>query len=481
MKELQSETSIFESTISDSAEKIVNKWLSYSPKIIGIGIYIWNIDLLSTSIALLKQKQPEIIIVIGGPEVSYGTSDDLNQNIDYLIPFEGDLAFYNLCKNILNDRPPKSKYVPNNLVNVHEIQLPYDFYTDEDIAHRKVYVESSRGCVFTCQFCLSSLDKGIRSFEINKFLGEVKKLYLRGARQFKFVDRSFNVNTKHTKTLLLFFLEEFPLQDYFLHFEVIPDRFPQELKELILRFRKGVLQFEVGVQTLDEKVITLIGRKQNRRKTLENLQYLRKTTNIHLHVDLIIGLPGANMEIFKDDLNELTALKLQEIQIGILKKLKGTPISQHSKTYKMQYSLRAPYEIESNIHIDKTTMSQFKIFAKYWDKYYNSGNFIDSIQVLFGVSNPFDAFFDFTKYAYAHLQATFGISLERYSEILYYYLVDEKQKNAIETREKILRDILKKPGRKVPKFLRDYKLGIPKISGNSTNKSLVRQCNYQSE
>ncbi|MBF0237524.1 MAG: DUF4080 domain-containing protein [SAR324 cluster bacterium] len=478
MRELQNRTVLIEYTLQDTPRHMVEQWLSYQPQIIGIGIYIWNIEVLTQAISLLKKTHPEIYVVVGGPEVSYGVPDELYELVNHIIPGEGDHAFQRLCQDILQHNAPKTKVLPKDQIDVKELILPYEFYTDTDIVNRKIYVEASRGCAFKCHFCLSSLDKGIRSFDTSQFLLEMRKLYQRGARQFKFVDRTFNLHIKQSIAILSFFLEEFPAQDFFLHFEVIPDRLPPELKEYILKFREGVLQFEVGIQTLDQQVSALIGRQQNKIKALDNLMFLRQNTHIHLHVDLIIGLPGATLDIFKDDLNQLVALGLQEIQIGILKHLKGTPITLHTDTHQMIYDSNPPYEIESNVDLPVELMLRLKRFAKYWDHYYNSGNFIQSLALLFQLSNPFDEFLQFSEYAYARLQQTYGISLEHYAEVLYDYLVSEQHLDRVQVRETILKDILIKPGRKVPGFLKDDSLGIPHVISRKSNKFLTRQSNH---
>ena len=356
--------------------------------------------------------------------------------------------------------------------------MPYEYYTDQDVKNRKIYVEASRGCAFKCQFCLSSLDAGIRNFDIDAFLGEMLELYKRGVRQYKFVDRTFNLNIKISTQILNFFLELDPKQEFFLHFEVIPDRLPAELKRYIEMFKPGVLQFEVGIQTFDKGVSDRIGRRQNKEKAIENLSYLRHQTNAHLHVDLIIGLPGAGMEIFKKDLNELVGIGLQEVQVGILKLLKGTPIHQHIYPFEMKFDKTPPYEIISNKDIDEKQMHQLRCFHKFFDKFYNSGNFIKTMDYLFAMSNPFDEFFALSEFTFKTYGRTYSISLEQLCESLYNFLIEEKNIAYAEARELILTDFLAKQGRRIPNFLKDYDLGVPDIIGRKSSNSLVRQSNH---
>jgi radical SAM superfamily enzyme YgiQ (UPF0313 family) len=476
--ELQVKTILLEHTIKDSPESMVRDWLSHNPKIIGIGVYIWNIEVLTNAIQIIKKSHPHILIILGGPEVSYGVDSELFNLVDYIVQLEGEEVFKNLCEEILNNNFPKEKVIKSTVLDVRKIEMPYAFYTDIDVRNRKIYVEASRGCAFKCHFCLSSLDDGIRNFDIDLFLIEIDKLYQRGVRQFKFVDRTFNLNINLSVQILTFFLDTYKDQNFFLHFEVIPDRLPTELKKYLVLFKPGVLQFEVGIQTFDKDVSNLIGRKQSKIKAIENLSYLRSHTNAHLHVDLIIGLPKATLQIFKKDLNELVSIGLQEVQVGLLKNLKGTPIKQHIEPYKMLFDLNPPYEINSTIDIDHNTMLKLKRFQKFWDKFYNSGNFPQTMNYLFSLSNPFDEFFELSEYSYSVLQKTYGISLDQLCDVLYNFLQEKKKISHVLAREFILKDILIKKGRKVPKILKDNQLGLPQVNIKKSSKSLTRQSNF---
>jgi radical SAM superfamily enzyme YgiQ (UPF0313 family) len=475
---LESKAKILEFTIKDSAQKLVDSWLEHNPKIIAVGIYIWNIEVLQEAIFILKSNNPQINVIVGGPEVSYGVSDELYENVDYIVQLEGEEIFKSLCSDLLNGDHPKIKTYKSEVLDIDKLIMPYKYYTDEDVKNRKIYVEASRGCAFKCQFCLSSLDTGIRNFNIDDFLNEMLELHQRGVRQFKFIDRTFNLNIKISTQILKFFIDLDPEQNYFLHFEVIPDRLPEELKKYVKMFRPGVLQFEVGIQTFDIDVSNRIGRRQNKIKAIENLSYLRHETNAHLHVDLIIGLPGAGIEVFKKDINELISIGLQEVQVGILKLLKGTPIHQHIKPFEMVFDEKPPYEIIQTKEINKETMLMLRAFHKFFDKYYNSGNFQLSMSFLFNLSNPFDEFYELSIYAYRRFGKTYGISLDQLSETLYCFLIEEKGNDRIDVREMILKDILAKKGRRVPTFLKDYELGVPDIKRKESTGSLTRQSNH---
>ena len=279
-------------------------------------------------------------------------------------------------------RYPKSS--PPNLPDFSQIVLPYDLYTDDDIAHRIIYVEASRGCPFTCEFCLSSLDIPVRQVPLAAMLEQLQRLLDRGVKQFKFVDRTFNLNVAVSKTILEFFLERYQ-PGHFFHFEMIPDRLPESLREVIARFPPGALQFEVGVQTFNEEVSGLIKRRQNYEKLADNFHFLRNETGVHIHADLIVGLPGETLESFAAGFDRLIALGPQEIQVGILKRLRGTPIIRHDADWQMVYNPHPPYEILQNKLIDFETMQKLRRFARYWDLVGNSGNFIETTPLIWSV------------------------------------------------------------------------------------------------
>ena len=279
---------------------------------------------------------------------------------------------------------PLPKIIPAELPDFSQIVLPYDLYTDDDIAHRIIYVEASRGCPFTCEFCLSSLDIPVRQVPLPALLEQLQRLLDRGVKQFKFVDRTFNLNVDISKTILEFFLERYQ-PGHFFHFEMIPDRLPEALREIIAKFPPGALQFEVGVQTFNEEVGAAIKRRQNYERLEDNFHFLRHQTGVHIHADLIVGLPGETLESFAAGFDRLVALGPQEIQVGILKRLRGTPIVRHDADWQMVYNPHPPYEILQNKLIDFATMQRLRRFARYWDMVGNSGNFVESTPLIWNV------------------------------------------------------------------------------------------------
>jgi radical SAM superfamily enzyme YgiQ (UPF0313 family) len=309
---LQPRACLAEFDINQRPLHIVEVLLARNPKIIGFGVYIWNVQPTTEIIAAIKRVQPEIKIILGGPEVSYETEGQtIVQLADHVITGEADLKFAEVCAQLLERRSPNrldgacdsqhadslSKIIPAELPDFSQISLPYDLYTDDDIAHRIIYVEASRGCPFTCEFCLSSLDIPVRQVPLPVLLEQLQRLLDRGVKQFKFVDRTFNLNVAVSKAILEFFLDRHR-PGHFFHFEMIPDHLPESLREVIAKFPPGALQFEVGVQTFNEEVSQLISRRQNYERLEDNFRFLRNETGVHIHADLIVGLPGETLESF---------------------------------------------------------------------------------------------------------------------------------------------------------------------------------------
>ncbi|MFN3786554.1 MAG: DUF4080 domain-containing protein, partial [Thiothrix sp.] len=237
-------------------------------------------------------------------------------------------------------------------------------------------------------------------------------LWQRGLRQFRFVDRTFNLKVQTTVAILDFFLARLDA-DTFLHFELIPDHLPEALKERISRFPPGSLQFEIGIQTFNPEVQALISRKQDNAKSVENIRWLRKHSHAHLHTDLIFGLPGEDLASFGAGFDQLVRLQPHEIQVGILKRLRGTPIIRHTEAFGMVYNPQPPYNILRTDRIDFATMQQMNRFARYWDMIGNSGRFPQTLPLLLE-EQPFARFWQLSEWLYSQGgQQTHQIALPR--------------------------------------------------------------------
>lgn len=448
--DLQSQAKILEFEISKRPHDIIEVLLEEKPSIVGIGVYIWNTRQVADLLSILRKIAPEITIILGGPEVSFESeTQELYKLCDYIIQGEADQSFAKVCEEILRGTPPQQKVIQSPLPIVTSLHYPYDLYSDDDISHRVLYVEASRGCPFTCEFCLSSLDVPVRQFDVDTFLGEMQKLLDRGARQFKFVDRTFNLHLKTSKTILQFFLDRYT-PGLFVHFEMVPDRLPDALREIIAQFPKGSLQFEVGIQSFNPEVGKLISRRQDFSKIADNIRYLREHTGVHVHADLIVGLPGEDLESFAQGFDTLVEINPQEIQVGILKRLRGTPIVRHDTEWKMVYSSYAPYELLSNKLMDYSTMQRMGRFARYWDLIANSGNFNRTKLLLWRDSTPFKGFMEWSDWLFAKTGARHAFSLKNLEKFLFEYLTTQLKISSIEVSDTLQGDSIRINNQSLP-------------------------------
>ncbi len=425
MGPLQAQTRIHEFVIGAKTSDLVERILAHQPRILGLGVYIWNVEETTRLVALLKRVAPQLTIVLGGPEVSHETGEqEIVRLADYVVTGWGDVTFPKLCGEILNGPKPLMKVHAGVQPPMAEIALPYSLYSDEDIAHRTLYVEASRGCPFKCEFCLSSLDKTAWPFPLDAFLAEMESLHARGARLFKFVDRTFNLNVKTSLRIMQFFLDKLeanPDDPVYAHFELVPDHLPEALKETIARFPPGALQFEIGIQSFNPEVQALVSRRQDNAKAADNIRWLTEHSQTHLHVDLIAGLPGEDVASFARGFDQLVKLGAQEIQFGILKRLRGTPIIRHTEPFGMVYDPYPPYTVLATKQVDFPTMQRLVRFARYWDLVANSGRFANTTRVLLGEA-PFDNFMAFSNWIYTKTDATHRIALEKLAKLVQEWL-----------------------------------------------------------
>jgi radical SAM superfamily enzyme YgiQ (UPF0313 family) len=429
MGELQEQTALMEFVIGAKTTEVVERLLAKQPRIVGFGVYIWNVEETTKVVAMLKRVAPEVTIVLGGPEVSYETDkQEIVRLADYTVTGWGDISFPKLCGEILHGPKPLMKVHAGVQPPMADIALPYALYSNDDIAHRTIYVEASRGCPFKCEFCLSSLDKTAWPFHLDTFLAEMENLYQRGARLFKFVDRTFNLNVKTSQRIMQFFLDKLaakPDDPVYAHFELVPDHLPEALKDIISRFPPGALQFEIGIQSFNPEVQALVSRRQDNAKAADNIRWLHAHSHAHLHVDLIAGLPGEDVDSFARGFDHLVSLGPHEIQFGILKRLRGTPIIRHTEPYKMVFDPYPPYTVLATDRIDFATMQRLVRFARYWDLVANSGRFAHTVNTLLGAQSgdsPFASFMAFSDWMYTRTDATHRIALDRLAKLVQEWL-----------------------------------------------------------
>lgn len=402
-------------TVQEIAEEIITR----KPDVVGFGCYIWNIEDILRVAEIVRAVCPQTVIIFGGPEVSY-EYDEFLPRCDYLIRGEGELALYHLLQKLEQGKIPENKVIEEPVCDLSVLKMPYYLYSDEDIAHRLIYVEATRGCPFTCEFCLSSLSRGVREYNLELFLSEMEALIKRGVKQFKFIDRTFNLKFANVQKILHFFKQRWQ-EGMILHFEIFPDKLSPDMLEEIKNFPNGGLHLEAGVQSFFEPSLKAISRRQDEAKTIANLKFISEQTGAAIHADLVAGLPYSTFASFAEDFDKLFACRPAELQIGILKRLRGAPIDRHTAEHKMIYSQYPPYEIMQTATMSYQELQEIKRLARYFDIFYNAGNFRDLTQNM----TTFKDWLEFSNFIWKNYRQTHKISQKRQQQILEEYLSRE--------------------------------------------------------
>jgi hypothetical protein len=427
---LHEQSAIVEFDIRLAPFTAAERLLEQDPKIILFSVYIWNIDIISETVTVLRSIAPHVKIIIGGPEVSYEYEDlSLFKNADVLIRGEGEEVIENICCELLADKMI-SKVIEGPPADMKRIHLPYSEYTDEDIAHRRIYVETTRGCPSKCQYCLSSLEHGVRSVPLDIILPQFKTLIERGARIFKFIDRSFNINPSHASEIIRFFLKN-RCDGMMLHLEWEPHLLPPELLELLKEAPDGFFQLEVGVQTFTQDVANRIDRRLDEQKVIANISTLSALPSLHLHADLIAGLPGETIQSLEDSFNQLHACTPHEIQLGILKKLRGAPIAQHNTNFEMVYHTAPPYDVLQTSTLSFSEIQSIRRFARFLDITVNNGRFPNTSPLIWkDQPSVFAAFLEWSNWLFEETHATSGFTPGRLGRLLKRFLTEQRSLNA---------------------------------------------------
>jgi len=471
--EFEPRCEIKEFTLDSRPEDIVEQILSSHPKVVGFGIYIWNVVQTEKVIALLKTVAPEVVVVLGGPEVSYENDDQQIVKLsDFVITGWGEVSFRELMRSVFTGEACTTKVIEGKQAPLDEIAMPYYLYNDDDIKNRLLYVEASRGCPFKCEFCLSALDKTAWPFNLDNFLQEMDALYQRGARHFKFVDRTFNLKIKNSLRILEFFLERMT-DNLFLHYEVVPDHLPDALKDMISQFPAGSLQFEIGIQTFNPDVQSRISRRQDNDKAKDNLTWIRENSEAYIHADLIFGLPGETLESFAASFDQLVKLAPHEIQVGILKRLKGSPIIRHTQAHRLKFNPNPPFSIASSDTLNFTDVQFMNRFARYWDMIGNAGRFKHTVPLLLQDA-PFERFSKVSDTLFSLSGQTHKISLLRLYDLVYKIATETLRVPSVEIVAAIEVDYAESGLKSIPKCLQgDKEKSVRPYKGSKSRKNNV--------
>lgn len=401
------DVALVEFTINQDRDFITAELHKMEADLIGFSTYIWNLNETLEVCQVLKIANPNLKILLGGPEVTFDGEKILKNHpyIDFIIYGEGEESFRDFLSTLDNNRDLSSvkgliyregeRIIKNQprplLADLNQIPSPYE-QVGKEFKNRIVYYESSRGCPFNCQFCLSSTIRGVRYFNIERVKKDLSNLIEGQVRQVKFIDRTFNANKRYAMEIMQFIMDKDPENINF-HFEVTAHLIDHELLDFISQAKEGLFQFEIGVQSTKDKTIEAIGRTTDLDKLKTVVRKIKSFGNIHQHLDLIAGLPYESYERFKKSFNEVYDLKVEKVQLGFLKLLKGSGLRNNQKKYGYKYLNKPPYEIISNNYISYSQIIRLKGIEDLVEKYYNGGYFEHTLEFL--IRNFYQGAFDF--------------------------------------------------------------------------------------
>ncbi|EDL65102.1 B12-binding domain-containing radical SAM protein [Bacillus sp. SG-1] len=400
---------ISEYTIKDPLMNIVSDLYTKKADVIGFSCYIWNIEETISVVKMLKKISPETVIIFGGPEVSYDVPYWLERlpEVDFFVIGEGEETFKSLLQQIYGGqnwdevngigylKEGKVKINPQrNKLDLRELPSPFRFEEDlKSLSKRVTYIETSRGCPFRCQFCLSSIEVGVRYFDREKVKDDIRFLMANGAKTIKFVDRTFNISRSYAMEMFRFLIDEH-LPGTVFQFEITADIMrPEVIDFLNKEAPAGLFRFEIGVQSTNDETNDLVMRKQNFSKLTRTVTMVKDGQKIDQHLDLIAGLPEEDYQSFRKTFNDVFALRPEELQLGFLKMLRGTGLRINADKHDYIYMDNAPYEILGNNILSFDDIVRIKQVEDVLEKYWNDHRMDETIEYL--VTHVFETPFDF--------------------------------------------------------------------------------------
>lgn len=398
-----------EYTINDPVMNIVTDLYSKKPDVIGFSCYIWNIEETIKVIKMLKKINQNLTIILGGPEVTYDVLEWLERipEVDFIVIGEGEETFKQLLIKLEGDQKYEqvngigfkkegqiSITPQQNKVNLAELPSPYRFQEDlPQLSKRITYIETSRGCPFSCQFCLSSIEIGVRYFDREKIKEDIRYLMKNGTKTIKFVDRTFNISRSYAMEMFQFLIDEHAPGTVF-QFEITADIMRPEVIEFLNKEAPpGLFRFEIGVQSTNDYTNELVMRKQNWNKLVRTVTMVKEGGKIDQHLDLIAGLPEEDYHSFRKTFNDVFEMRPEELQLGFLKMLRGTGLRLRAAEHDYVYMDHSPYEILRNSVLSFEDISRIKQVEDVIEKYWNDHRMDATIEYL--VTNPFPSPFDF--------------------------------------------------------------------------------------
>lgn len=401
---------IKEYTIKEDVETIVKDILSLDIDVIGFSVYIWNLNITKQIVALLKQLRPSLHIIAGGPEVSFESHDLLDEGFDALCCGEGEIAIWEYIKMLdtdeINDvagmitkRYPNQSYQKVDIAYLETLENPYFLAMDEhDMGQRYFYFETSRGCPYGCTYCLSSIDNQVRMFSLEYIFDTLKQLSTSKVKQVKLLDRTFNADVNRALQIARYMNEHCPNQIF--QFEVVAQTLSEQLLDFFTKEAdKKRFRFEIGVQSFHQPTLLSVGRYQNEKRLCEVLTRMSQA-GLTMHCDLIAALPYESLGQFQQSFNRLFDLQASEIQLGILKLLKGTKLRAQKDEFGMEYHHEPPYDVLETKWLSKQDLIDLSSCASAVEKFYNDGVCRDVILTILKeqlISDPFTLFMELGK------------------------------------------------------------------------------------
>ncbi len=425
------DANICEYSINDNIISVERSIILQSPDVVSFSCYIWNIDFVLQICSDLKKMNPDIVIVLGGPEVSYDSGDILKMHpyIDYILKGEGENVFPELINSLVNcdDLPYTGIMYRKNSeivdlgfskpVTFSSIPFPYDL-ENEELNGKILYYESSRGCPYSCKYCLSGEKGNVRFKDMEETKKDLTLFDSSNISLVKFVDRTFNADRKRAIDLWRHIGSLKGTTRF--HMEITGELLNDETIEVLKNIPPEKLQFEIGVQSTNEKTLKAIDRVCDKNKLFTYIKKLLDETDIHIHLDLIAGLPYEDIQSFEKSFNDVMGLRPHVLQLGFLKVLKGSAMRNEAHRYDIKYREKSPYEIISSKYMTYDDIIFLKDMDFVFDKYYNSGSFTNTFDYLFQKNdNPFSVFSDLVKYFRKNQLINTSLSKDRLYKVLY--------------------------------------------------------------
>ena len=421
---------VVDGTINETVADVVDRICVSNPDLVGFCCYIWNIEFVKSAVVLLKQKLPDCTVVFGGPEVSYNVKEvfDCCDDVDFVISGEGELPFALLCDAVYDNGNFSINGV-NSRLNLSSpfitSKTPPSPYCDEyfsALQSKISYIETSRGCPYSCAFCLSGRCGNVRYFDIERVKSEILLLAKSGTKTIKFVDRTFNANKKRAKEIVRFIIDnynkEIP-QGVCFHFEIAGDILDDELISHFNFAPSGLIQLEIGMQSFNEHTLKEINRKTDCKVLKENIKKLISVRNMHIHIDLIAGLPFEDMKSFENSFDTAFNLRSDMLQLGFLKLLHGAPMRDFPEKFPCEYRKTPPYEVISTPYMSADELLFLHKVEDVLERTYNSGRFILTLDYLLSLGyTPFRIFCKIAENIFENDCKTLDIYTERLFEII---------------------------------------------------------------